>query len=109
MQGNKVLLVEIESVDAKTLRQLVEDLTAQLDSGVIGLATVSEGKVSIVVGATGASIKQCGADKVVQQLAAELQGKGGGRPELAQVGAATPERLSAALRKVQAWLLVELG
>lgn len=106
--GHKILLTEIDSVDPKALRLLVENLRNQLTSGVIGLATVSEGKVNIVVGAAGDCLKRFGANTVVNRLASELNGKGGGRPELAQVGSNDPQQLASALEMVQSWLVSEL-
>jgi len=106
--GHQVLLAEIESVDAKKLRQLVEDLRSQLQSGIVGLATVYEGKVNVVVGAVGDCLTWCGANTVANHFAAALGGKGGGRPELAQVGGNDPAQLPQAMKAVQAWLVAEL-
>lgn len=108
VKGRKILLAEIESVDPKALRQMVENLRGQVPSGIIGLATSQDGKVNVVVGASGDCLQQCGANIVVNRLAQELGGKGGGRPELAQVGGNDPAQLSHALQTVKTWLMKEL-
>ncbi|MBI5448510.1 MAG: alanine--tRNA ligase [Gammaproteobacteria bacterium] len=107
--GHKIVIAQVEAMDAKLLRQWVENLRSQLSSGVVGLASVKEGKVNMVVAAAGVCIKRCGANAVVNYVASELGGKGGGKPELAQVGGNDPARLASALEKVKAWLINEVG
>jgi len=104
INGQKVLVAELEGIDAKSLRTTLDDLKNRLQSGVLLLATVSEGKVSLIAGVTPDLTGKVKAGELVNLVASQVGGKGGGRPDMAQAGGTQPEALPAALASVQPWL-----
>ncbi|WP_151703235.1 alanine--tRNA ligase [Nitrincola alkalilacustris] len=86
VKGIKVLATKVDGVDAKGLRELLDQLKSKIGSGVIVLLAEQEGKVSIVAGVTQDLTAQVKAGDLVRELAARLGGKGGGRPDMAQGG-----------------------
>jgi alanyl-tRNA synthetase len=99
--GVKVLAALLDGVDAKTLRDSVDQLKDKLGKAVIVLASVNDGKVSLVAGVTKAEAGPLHAGKIVGAVAQQVGGKGGGRPDMAQAGGTDPEKLAEALASVQ--------
>lgn len=102
--GIPCVIEEMQDVDAKLLRHLVDELKQQLGSGVIVLGSCHQEKVSLIVGVTSDLTQQVHAGDLVGHLAAAVGGKGGGRPDLAQAGGHKPEQLSDALALAKPWL-----
>ena len=104
VKGTKLLVSELSNVEPKMLRTMVDDLKNQLGSAVIVLATVVEGKVSLIAGVTNDLTDRVKAGELVGALAAQVGGKGGGRPDMAQAGGTNPQALASALSGVQEWV-----
>ena len=101
IQGVKVIVAKVDNVEAKALRTMVDDLKNQLGSGVVVLGLAEQEKVSLIVGVTKDLTDKIKAGEVVNLAAAEVGGKGGGRPDLAQAGGSQPQHLDAALLAAQ--------
>ena len=84
--GIRVLAVRLESFDAKALREAVDRLKQQLVDAVVVLAGATDGKAALVAGVSGAAAGQVKAGELLSHIAAQIGGKGGGRPDLAQGG-----------------------
>lgn len=108
VNGIKVLAARLEGVDAKTLREAVDRCKAQLKAAAVVLATVEEGKVRLVAGVTPAETQRIKAGDLVNLVAQQVGGKGGGRADLAQAGGTDPSRLDEALRGVPQWVHSQL-
>lgn len=106
--GHKVIVAELKGTEAKALRGMVDDLKNQLGDGIVVLATTHEGKVSLIVGVTKDLTQKVKAGELVNYLAAQVGGKGGGRPDMAQAGGSQPENVSTALASVENWLTEKL-
>jgi alanyl-tRNA synthetase len=104
VKGAKVLAASLEGADAKTLRETLDKLKDRLKSAAIVLGTVSDGKVSLVAGVTQDLTSKVKAGELVNFVARQVGGKGGGRPDMAQAGGAEPAKLAEALRSVQGWV-----
>lgn len=102
--GVKVLSVKLDGMDAKSLRSAVDQLKNKLGSAVIALAVVKENKASVVAGVTKDYINKIKAGELVNMIALQIGGKGGGRPDLAEAGGNQPEKLEQALESVYAWV-----
>jgi alanyl-tRNA synthetase len=102
--GVHVLAATLEGADAKTLRETVDKLKDKLKSAAIVLATVEGGKVSLIAGVTADASKKVKAGELVNFVAQQVGGKGGGRPDMAQAGGTEPANLPAALAGVKAWV-----
>lgn len=102
--GAQVLAVAIENADPKSLRETLDQLKNKLDGAVIVLATVSEGKVSLAAGVDKSLCKTVKAGDLVNMVAQQVGGKGGGRPDMAMAGGNQPENLVAALDSVVPWV-----
>ena len=102
--GIKVLAARIDDVDPKTLRDTADQLKNKLGQAVVVLATVVDDKVSLVAGVTKAESAQYKAGELIAQIAAQVGGKGGGRPDMAMAGGTDPSGLDAALAGVVAWV-----
>jgi alanyl-tRNA synthetase len=100
--GVRVLVREVEGVDGKELRELVDDLRGALQSGVVLVASRLDGRVSLALGVTNDLRGRLEAGKLVRELAAVVDGKGGGRPDFAQAGGTSPEKLPAAIERLYA-------
>jgi len=98
--GVKVLVSELPAVEPKLLRTMVDDLKNQLGSAVIVLGTVSEDKVSLIVGVTKDLTDRIKAGELIGLIAPKVGGKGGGRPDMAQAGGNLPDALTATLAEV---------
>ncbi len=103
--GVKLLAERVEGVDAKNLRDLVDQMKNKLGSGVVLLASVSGDKVAMVCGVTKDLTERFQAGKILAQVAAQVGGKGGGRPDMAQGGGSQPENVEAALASVKSLIL----
>ncbi|MEO3956600.1 DHHA1 domain-containing protein, partial [Chromobacterium piscinae] len=101
IQGVKLLVSELSNVEPKMLRTMVDDLKNQLGSAVIVLATVAEGKVSLIAGVTKDLTDRVKAGELVGELAQQVGGKGGGRPDMAQAGGTDAQALKGALAGVE--------
>ncbi|KFZ28879.1 alanyl-tRNA synthetase [Pseudidiomarina atlantica] len=95
--GHKVILAQLDSVESKALRGMVDDLKNQLNSGIVVLAVANDGKVSLIVGVTKDLTSKVKAGDVINVAAAEVGGKGGGRPDMAQAGGTEVANIGAAL------------
>ncbi len=108
INGTKVLVAEVKDADTKFLRDMVPQLKDKLQSGVVVLASVAEGKVSIAVGVTADKTTSVKAGELVGVLSEKVGGKGGGRPDMAMGGGTNPAALAAALAEVPAWVQAKL-
>jgi alanyl-tRNA synthetase len=104
VKGTKLLVSELSNVEPKMLRTMMDDLKNQLGSAIIVLATVADGKVSLIAGVTKDLTDRVKAGELVGELAAQVGGKGGGRPDMAQAGGTNPEALAGALAGVPEWV-----
>ena len=107
--GLKVLAVKINDVDAKSLREMAEQLKNKLGSCAIVLAVVDGDKVNLVAGVSKDKMGQIKAGDLVNFVATQVGGKGGGKPDLAMAGGNNPAGLAAALAGVPAWVEAQLG
>ena len=105
----KVLAANLEGADPKSLRDTMDQLKNKLGTAVIVLATVSGDKVSLVAGVTKAETDRIKAGQLVNHVATQVGGKGGGRPDLAQAGGSEPHNLDAALASVAEWVASQIG
>jgi alanyl-tRNA synthetase len=104
IHGVKVLAARIEGVDIKTLRDTVDQLKSKLTTAAIVLGSVVEDKVVLIAGVTKNAINYIKAVDLVNFVAEQVDGRGGGRPDMAQAGGKDPSKLDAALRSVPAWV-----
>ncbi|HEX9182189.1 MAG TPA: alanine--tRNA ligase, partial [Burkholderiales bacterium] len=104
VKGAKVVAASLEGADAKTLRETVDKLKDQLKSAAIVLGAVADGKVSLIAGVTQDLTSKVKAGELVNFVAQQVGGKGGGRPDMAQAGGTEPAKLAAALQSVKAWV-----
>ena len=102
--GIKVLAAKIEESDPKALRDLVDQLRNKLGSAAVVLGTVKDGKVSLIAGITKDQTSRIKAGDMINAVAMQVGGKGGGRPDLAQAGGTDPSKLDAALKSVPDWV-----
>ena len=108
INGIKVLIAQLDGADNKALRGMVDELKNQLGSGVVLLGNVSEGKVGLIAGVTKDLIGKVKAGELVNLVALQVGGKGGGRPDMAQAGGTDAAALPAALETVAPWLADKL-
>lgn len=104
IKGVKILTAQLEGMDSKSLRTTVDQLKNKLGSAVIALSTVKDGKVCIVTGVTKDQMETVKAGDLVNMLATQVGGKGGGRADLAEAGGNQPEHLEKALASVYQWV-----
>ena len=102
-KGVKVLAVALEGADAKTLRETLDKLKDKLKPAAIVLASTEGGKVSLIAGVTPELTAKVKAGELVNFVAQQIGGKGGGRADMAQAGGTDAAKLPAALASVQAW------
>jgi alanyl-tRNA synthetase len=100
VKGVRVVAARVEVTDRSAMRQMVDDLRAKLQSGVIVLGSVSDGKVSLVAAVTKDLTNKLDAGKIVKQAAAIVEGSGGGRKDLAEAGGKNPAKLDESLQAV---------
>ncbi len=108
VNGVKLLVSELSGVEPKMLRTMVDDLKNQLGSTIIVLATVAEGKVSLIAGVSKDVTDRVKAGELIGMVAQQVGGKGGGRPDMAQAGGTDAAALPAALASVKGWVSAKL-
>ena len=108
VNGVKLLVSELSGVEPKMLRTMVDDLKNQLGSTSIVLATVVEGKVSLIAGVSKDVTDRVKAGELIGMVAQQVGGKGGGRPDMAQAGGTDAAALPAALASVKGWVSAKL-
>ncbi|SIO02656.1 alanine--tRNA ligase [Salinivibrio sp. ES.052] len=108
LNGVKVLISQLDGADNKALRSMVDDLKNQMDSGIVLLGNVSDGKVGLIAGVTKDLTSKVKAGELVNLVAQQVGGKGGGRPDMAQAGGSDISALPSALASADAWLTERL-
>ncbi|UJR60902.1 alanine--tRNA ligase [Dickeya zeae] len=108
INGVKLLVTQLNNVEPKLLRTMVDDLKNQLGSAVIVLSTVADGKVSLIAGVTKELTDRVKAGELIGFVANQVGGKGGGRPDMAQAGGSDVDALPPALTSVEAWVVDKL-
>ncbi|HBM9551855.1 TPA: alanine--tRNA ligase [Escherichia coli] len=108
VNGVKLLVSELSGVEPKMLRTMVDDLKNQVGSTIIVLATVVEGKVSLIAGVSKDVTDRVKAGELIGMVAQQVGGKGGGRPDMAQAGGTDAAALPAALASVKGWVSAKL-
>ena len=104
VKGIKVLAARLDGTDAKTLRELMDKLKDKLKTAAIVLATVEGGKGQIAAGVTADSMGKVKAGELVNFVAQQVGGKGGGKPDMAMAGGTDASKLDSALQSVRAWV-----
>ena len=104
VKGTKVLAATLEGADAKALRETMDKLKATLKSAAIVLGAVIDGKVALIAGVTADLTGKVKAGELVNFVAQQVGGKGGGRPDMAQAGGTEPLKLGGALETVKPWV-----
>ena len=104
INGIKVLAARMDGADTKTLRDTLDQLKNKLGSAAVVLGAVDGNKITLVAGVTKDQTATIKAGELVNQVATQVGGKGGGRPDMAQAGGNQPENLDAALESVVAWV-----
>jgi alanyl-tRNA synthetase len=108
VNGTNLLVAELEGLDSKGLQGMVALLKDKLKSGVVVLATVDAGKVQLAVGVTSDVTAKVKAGELVNFVAGQVGGRGGGKPDLAMAGGTDASKLEAALASVNAWVATKL-
>jgi alanyl-tRNA synthetase len=109
VNGVKVLAVTLEGADARALREVMDKLKDKLKSAAIVLASAEGGKASLIAGVTPDLTSKLKAGDLVNFVAQQVGGRGGGRPDMAQAGGTEPAKLPAALASVQTWVQGKLA
>ena len=104
VKGAKVLAATLDDADVNALRATMDKLRDKLKSAIIVLASTAGGKVTLISGVTSDLTGKVKAGELVNFVAQQVGGKGGGRPDMAQAGGTEPEKLPAAMASVQAWV-----
>jgi alanyl-tRNA synthetase len=104
VKGLKVLAARLDGADAKALRDTLDKLKDKLKTAAIVLATVDGGRVQLAAGVTADSVGRVKAGELVNHVAQQVGGKGGGKPDMAMAGGTDPSRLDAALASVEGWV-----
>ena len=104
VKGAKVLAVTVDGADAKSLRETMDQLKEKLKSAAIVLGAVNDGKVALIAGVTQDLIGKLKAGELVNYVAQQVGGKGGGRPDMAQAGGTDAANLPSALQSVKSWV-----
>ena len=108
VKGIKVVAARLEGADAKSLRETLDKLKDKLKTAAIVLAAVQDGKVQIAAGITADQVGRLKAGELVNFVAQQVGGKGGGKPDMAMAGGTDPSQLTPALASVQAWVAERL-
>ncbi|WP_276639674.1 alanine--tRNA ligase [Siccibacter turicensis] len=108
IKGVKLLVSELSNVEPKMLRTMVDDLKNQLGSTIVVLATVADGKVSLIAGVSKDVTDRVKAGELIGMVAQQVGGKGGGRPDMAQAGGTDAQALPAALASIESWVAAKL-
>ncbi|MEN9373627.1 MAG: hypothetical protein RIR79_1179, partial [Pseudomonadota bacterium] len=111
IHGVKLLVAELEGADAKTLRETMDKLKDKLKTAVIVLAVTdkAQSKVQLAVGVTPDTIGKVKAGELVNFIAGQVGGKGGGKADMAMAGGTEPAKLPAALASVSAWVSAKVS
>jgi len=104
VKGVKVLAAALDGADVKALRETMDKLKERLKSAAIVLGAVSDGKVTLIAGVTADLTGKVKAGELVNFVAQQVGGKGGGRPDMAQAGGTEPAKLAGALESVRPWV-----
>jgi len=104
IDGFKLLVSQLDGADPKSLPDALDQLKNKIGSGIVVLGTVSEGKVGLIVGVTKDLVDRFNAGAIVNHVATQVGGKGGGRPDMARAGGSEPESLPEALASVEAFV-----
>ncbi len=104
INGIKVLAARLEGADPKGLREIVDQLKSKLGTAAVVIAAVEGERISLVAGVTKDATDRIKAGDLLKQVAEQVGGKGGGRPDMAQGGGSQPEKLEAALQSVNQWV-----
>ncbi|MCV2403373.1 alanine--tRNA ligase [Marinomonas sp. C2222] len=104
IDGGKLLVAQVEVAESKELRDLLDELKSKLESAVIVLAAVNDGKVSLIAGVTKELTKKVRAGDLIKEVAPLVDGRGGGRPDMAQAGGSNPAGIESVLARVPAWV-----
>lgn len=104
INGVKVLIANLEGVEAKSLRSMMDDIKNRIGEGIVVLGVANNAKVNLIAGVTKNLTSKVKAGELVNFVASQVGGKGGGRPDMAQAGGDQPENLGQALDSVNAWL-----
>jgi len=104
VKGSKVLAVTVDGADAKALREAMDSLKSKLKSAAIVLGAVNDGKVALIAGVTDDLTGKVKAGELVNYVAQQVGGKGGGRPDMAQAGGTDATKLAGALQSVKPWV-----
>jgi len=107
--GIKILAMRMDGADARTLRDAVDQFKDKLQSAIVVLGSVENGKVRLAAGVTKNNTDRIRAGDVIKPVAEQVGGKGGGRPDFAQAGGTDPDSLDAALASVSAWVSQQLS
>jgi alanyl-tRNA synthetase len=107
--GVRVLAARLNGADAASLRETADQLKNKMGSAVLLLASVEDGKVRLVAGVTKDLTDRISAGELVNAVATQVGGKGGGRPDMAQAGGTDASKLDAALQSVEAWVKARLS
>ncbi|AWK41136.1 alanine--tRNA ligase [Photorhabdus laumondii subsp. laumondii] len=108
VKGVKLLVSQLSNTEPKMLRTMVDDLKNQLGSAIIVLSTISDDKVSLIVGVTKDLTAKIRAGELISSVAQQIGGKGGGRSDMAQAGGSDIEALPSALDSVEEWVASRL-
>ncbi len=104
VSGIRILAKVLDGVDAKSLRDTVDQLKNKLGTSAVFLATVNDGKISLVAGVTKDATDRIKAGDIVKHVAEKIGGKGGGRPDMAQGGGSDINALPGAIKSLLAWV-----
>ncbi|MBL8450119.1 MAG: alanine--tRNA ligase [Dechloromonas sp.] len=104
VKGAKVLAALMEGADVTALRETMDKLKDKLKSAAVVLSSVTDGKVTLIAGVTADLVGKVKAGELVNMVAQQVGGKGGGRPDMAQAGGTQPENLAGALASVKDWV-----
>ena len=96
-----MIRARVDGVSGSELRAMIDDLRGKLGSGIVLLAAVEDGRVSLALGVTPDLAKRWKAGDLVREIAAVVGGKGGGRPDFAQAGGSQPEKIEEAFAKLE--------
>ena len=108
INGVNVVVQQIDNVDAKVLRTMVDDLKNQLGTAIIVFGSVVDDKVNLIVGVTRDLTDKVKAGELVGEMAQHVGGKGGGRPDMAMAGGSEPQHLSNALTFAKEWIQAKI-
>jgi alanyl-tRNA synthetase len=104
VDGINVLAARLDDVDPKALRDTVDRLKGKLGSSVVVIGSVANGKVRLAAGVSEDLLARIKAGNLINFVAQQVGGRGGGRPDFAQAGGSQPENLEGALASVQGWV-----